>query len=44
MQNPVNRIEDMDFDAYDQIKLTRQYYRLLRDVLGLGETGQGRLR
>lgn len=35
MENPVNRIEEMNFTTYDQIKLTRQYYRLLRDVLGL---------
>lgn len=35
MMNPVNRIGEMNFDTYDQMKLTRQYYRLLRDVLGM---------
>lgn len=33
MQEPVNRIGEMDFTAYDQDKLTRKYYRLLSEVL-----------
>lgn len=35
MENPMNKIKKMNFNTYDQIKLTMQYYRLLRDVLGL---------
>lgn len=34
MQNPINRIDEMDFDAYDQMKLTEKYYRLLEKWLG----------
>ncbi|MCM1297032.1 MAG: glycosyltransferase family 4 protein [Muribaculaceae bacterium] len=34
MQNPVNRIAEMDFGAYDQMKLTEKYYRLLSSILG----------
>lgn len=34
MQTPVNRIGEMDFTAYDQKKLTKRYYRLLRDMMG----------
>lgn len=34
MQNPANRIGEMDFAVYDQENLTRKYYRLLSDVLG----------
>ena len=29
MKSPVNRIQEMDFEVYDQIKITKQYYRLL---------------
>lgn len=34
MQSPRDRIGEMDFDVYDQTKLTRQYYRLLEKQLG----------
>lgn len=34
MRNPVNRIGEVDFDAYDQMKLTGKYYQLLCDMLG----------
>ena len=34
MQNPRNRIGEMDFDIYDQMKLTEQYYKLLKEQLG----------
>lgn len=34
MQNPENRIDEMDFDAYDQVRLTDKYYRLLEEQLG----------
>lgn len=34
MQSPQNRIGEMNFDVYDQMKLTRQYYRLLEEQLG----------
>ena len=37
MQEPVNRIGEVDFTAYDQEKLTRKYDRLLREMLGSGE-------
>ena len=36
MQNPKDRIGEMDFAAYDQLKLTKKYYRLLE---GVYETG-----
>lgn len=32
MQDPANRIEEMDFGRYDQKKLTRQYYQQLLDI------------
>lgn len=32
MKNPVNRIREMDFSAYDQMKLTETYYKLLSEV------------
>lgn len=32
MQTPVNRIAEMDFSVYDQIKLTEKYYRLLTEI------------
>lgn len=32
MQAPVNRINEMDFSAYDQMKLTDKYFRLLSEV------------
>lgn len=35
MQNPVNRIEEMDFSRYDQMKLTEKYYALLQRELGV---------
>lgn len=34
MQHPVNRIKEVDFNVYDQMKLTRKYYELLADMLG----------
>lgn len=34
MQNPVDRIGEVDFNAYDQLMLTEKYYRLLQDVFG----------
>lgn len=34
MQNPVDRIEEVDFTVYDQERLTWKYYRLLGDILG----------
>lgn len=34
MQNPADRIREVDFSAYDQMKLTQKYYRLLSDMLG----------
>ena len=36
MLHPVDRIGEMDFTAYDQERLTRQYYQLLSDTLGCG--------
>ena len=38
MLHPENRIGEMDFTVYDQVRLTRRYYRLLQDVLGNEET------
>lgn len=35
MKNPVNRINEMRFDVYDQLRLTEKYYRLLKNILGL---------
>ena len=35
MQNPINRIEKMDFSRYDQMKLTEKYYALLQRELGV---------
>lgn len=32
MKNPVNRIPEMDFGAYDQMKLTEKYYQLLAKI------------
>ena len=34
MLSPRDRIGEMDFDAYDQLKLTKRYYRLLQDIFG----------
>ena len=34
MLNPKDRIEEMDFNAYDQLKLTQKYYHLLQDIFG----------
>ena len=34
MLNPRDRISEMDFNAYEQLKLTKQYYRLLDEQLG----------
>ncbi len=34
MQAPVNRVGEMDFGAYDRMKLTEDYYRLLARYLG----------
>lgn len=34
MLNPADRIREMDFGAYDQGRLTRQYYNLLEETLG----------
>lgn len=34
MENPVDRIREMDFTLYDQERLTRQYFALLSDTLG----------
>ncbi len=33
MQAPVNRIAEMDFSVYDQMKLTETYYKLLSQTL-----------
>ena len=33
MSNPVDRIEEMDFEVYDQMRLTRKYYELLVEQL-----------
>ncbi|MCH5248901.1 MAG: glycosyltransferase family 4 protein [Lachnospiraceae bacterium] len=32
MLNPMDRIGEMDFNAYDQLKLTKKYYQLLQDI------------
>ncbi len=32
MRNPVNRVDEVDFGAYDQVALTRKYYELLRKI------------
>ena len=34
MSNPVDRIDEMDFEVYDQMRLTREYYELLMRELG----------
>lgn len=34
MQNPADRIAEVDFTMYDQARLTRQYYQLLQNILG----------
>lgn len=34
MQNPEDKIGEMDFSRYDQERLTRQYFALLSDILG----------
>lgn len=33
MKNPVDRIGEVDFNAYDQIRLAKKYYRVLADQL-----------
>ena len=33
MKNPEDHIEEFDFDAYDQIKLAKRYYKLLSEKL-----------
>ena len=33
MQNPIDRIAEMDFERYDQMKLSRKYFELLRKYL-----------
>lgn len=37
MQNPADRIAEMDFSQYDQMKLSRKYYELLVGQLGQAE-------
>lgn len=32
MQKPVNRIAEVDFSVYDQMKLTEKYYRVLSEI------------
>ena len=32
MQNPADRIAEMDFDVYDQMRLTKKYYQTLSDL------------
>lgn len=34
MKDPADRIGEMEFDTYDQVKLTERYYRLLQDIFG----------
>lgn len=34
MLNPSDKIDEIDFEVYDQMKLTRKYYRLLSEKLG----------
>lgn len=34
MKNPEDRIAEVDFDVYDQMKLAKRYYRLLTEELG----------
>ena len=34
MSNPVDSIDEMDFEVYDQMRLTRKYYELLMRELG----------
>ena len=34
MLNPKDRIGEMDFNVYDQMKLAEKYYRLLAEILG----------
>ena len=34
MSNPVDRIDEMAFEVYDQMRLTRRYYELLVEQLG----------
>lgn len=34
MLNPVDSIDEMDFEVYDQMRLTRRYYELLVEQLG----------
>ena len=34
MQNPADRIEEMDFGQYEQMRLSRKYYELLTEQLG----------
>ena len=33
MQRPADRIAEVDFDRYDQMKLSRKYFELLRKYL-----------
>ncbi len=35
MRHPVNRIDEFDFEMYDQMELTRQYYKLLEENLNV---------
>ena len=37
MQNPADRVGEMDFTMYDQVKLTRQYYQVLEEVFEKGD-------
>ncbi|MCI8522576.1 MAG: hypothetical protein HFI62_05160, partial [Lachnospiraceae bacterium] len=32
MQNPVNRVAEVDFSVYEQMRLTRKYYELLVEM------------
>lgn len=32
MKNPIDRVAEMDFGAYDQMRLTKKYYRTLLDL------------
>ena len=33
MKNPADRIAEMDFSQYDQMRLSRKYFELLREQL-----------
>lgn len=41
MQNPKDRIAEMDFDVYDQMKLTKKYYQVLAGVFDSGKDTDG---